>query len=89
MGRTIPSFRVAEEQEASEWKTYRLALSRKDRESFDEMLRSTKLYTSASSTAIRASRFEGMAMAMIFHHYKALAQLFVAASELVRTEGDG
>lgn len=89
MGRTIPSFRVAEAQEASEWKTYRLALSQNDREAFDEMLRSVRLYTSASSAAVRASKFEGMAMAIIFHHHKALAQLSGAASGLVHAEGGG
>lgn len=87
MGRTIPSFRIAEAQEASEWKGFRLALSRKDREAFDDMLCSARLYTSASSAAVRASKFEGMAMAIVFHHYKALARLVGAAAGLARSEG--
>jgi hypothetical protein len=87
MGRTIPSFRIAEAQEAAEWKSFRKALRRVDRVVFDEMLSSARLYTSASSAAIRASRFEGMAMAIIFHHYKTLMQLVGAASEINRVEG--
>lgn len=87
MGRTIPSFRIAEAQEAAEWKGFRLALSRRDREAFDDMLRSARLYTSASSAAVRASKFEGMAMAIVFHHYKALARLVGAAAGLARSEG--
>jgi len=80
MGRTIPSFRIAEAQEAAEWKSFRRALPRRDRVAFDEMLSSARLYTSASSAAVRASRFEGMAMAIIFHHYKILARSMGKAS---------
>lgn len=74
MGRTIPSFRMAEEQEAAEWRSFRKALPKDDRTAFDETLSSARLYTSASSAAVRTSKFEGMAMAIIFHHYKVLSQ---------------
>lgn len=79
MGRTIPSFRVAEEQEAAEWRSFRKALPKEDRAAFDEMLSSLRLYTSASSAAARASKFEGMAMAITFNHYKTLSQCVAAA----------
>ena len=72
MGRTIPSFRIAEAQEASEWKSFRRALPKEDRGAFDEMVSSARLYTSASSAAVRSSKFEGMAMAIVFHHYRML-----------------
>ena len=74
MGRTIPSFRIAEAQETAEWKPFRKALPRGDRVAFDEMISSARLYTSASSAAGRASKFEGMVMAVIFHHYRLLMQ---------------
>jgi hypothetical protein len=86
MGRTIPSFRIAEAQEAAEWKPFRRALPRDDRAIFDEMLGSARLHTSASSAAVRASRFEGMAMAMIFHHYRMLKQSTGAVSEIKHRE---
>jgi hypothetical protein len=82
MGRTIPSFRIAEAQEAAEWKSFRKTLTRMDRAAFDEMLSSARLYTSASSAAIRSSKFEGMAMAVIFHHYMMLAQSVGVVSEV-------
>ncbi len=72
MGRTVPSFRIAEAQEASEWKSFRKALPKEDRDVFDEMISSARLYTSASSAAVRTSKFEGMAMAIVFHHYRTL-----------------
>ncbi len=72
MGRTIPSFRIAEAQEVSEWKSFRRALPKEDREAFDEMINSARFHTSASSAAVRASKFEGMALAIVFHHYRTL-----------------
>ena len=88
MGRTIPSFRIAEAQEAAEWKSFRKALLPRDRATFDEILGSAKLYTSASSAAIRTSKFEGMIMAMIFHHYKLLVRAVGATSEMEPKEGE-
>ena len=79
MGRTIPSFRIAEEQEAAEWRSFRKALPKEDRAAFDEMLSSARLFTPASSAAVRSSKFEGMAMAIIFSHYKILSRCVVAA----------
>ncbi|HYC26418.1 MAG TPA: hypothetical protein VEB67_00155 [Nitrososphaerales archaeon] len=87
MGRTIPSFRIAEAQEVSEWRPFRKALSKKDRMVFDQMLNSARLYTSASSAAVRTSKFEGMAMALIFHHHRTLARAVGAATEMGREPG--
>ena len=88
MGRTVPSFRIAEDQETGEWRAFRKALPRRDRAAFDGMLSTARLYTSASSAAVRASRFEGMAMAIIFHHQRLLARALGTTSE-VRREDDG
>lgn len=86
MGRTIPSFRIAEAQELAEWKPYRKALPGKDRAAFDGMVSSARLYTSASSAAVRTSRFEGTAMAVVFHHYKVLARSVGIISEITKGE---
>jgi hypothetical protein len=83
MGRTIPSFRIAEAQEAAEWRSFRNALPKRDRVLFDDVLNSARLYTSASSSAVRPSKFEGMVMAIIFHHYGELRRL-IEASEIRR-----
>lgn len=86
MGRTIPSFRIAETQEAREWKSFRSALPRDDKLAFDRMLSTARLYTSASSAAVRTSRFEGMAMAVIFHHQRLLTRATEAISEIKQRE---
>jgi len=88
MGRTIPSFRIAEAQEVAEWKAFRKALPRRDRAVFDEMLSSARLYTSASSAAVRTSKFEGMAMAIIFHHYRVLMRSMGTVPEIGPRRGD-
>jgi hypothetical protein len=88
MGRTVPSFRIAEAQEVGEWKAFRKALPKRDRPAFDRMLRAARLYTSASSAAVRASRFEGMTMAVIFHHQRLLTRALGTISE-VRLEESG
>jgi len=84
MGRTIPSFRIAEAQELAEWRSYRKALPKKDRATFDSMLSSARLYTSASSAAVRTSKFEGTVMAVVFHHYKMLAKSVGIVSETAK-----
>lgn len=89
MGRTIPSFRIAEAQEAAEWRSFRKALPPRDRPAFDEMIVSARLYTSASSAAVRTSKFEGMAMAIIFHHYRTLMRSVGIVSEIKHREGGG
>ncbi len=86
MGRTIPSFRIAQAQELAEWKSYRKALPKKDRVAFDSMLGSARLYTSASSAAVRTSKFEGIMMAVVFHHYKMLARSVGIVSEITKGE---
>ncbi len=88
MGRTIPSFRIAEAQETSEWKSFRKALPRDDKPVFDRMLDTARLYTSASSSAVRTSRFEGMAMAIIFHHQTLLTRAVGAISEVKKGESE-
>ena len=75
MGRTVPSFRMAEMQEVGQWREFRRSLPRRERRDFDDMLDTARLYISASSFAVRTSRLEGMAMALLFHHYKQLQQL--------------
>jgi len=57
-------------------------LPRGDRSAFDETLSSARLYTSASSAAVRSSKFEGMAMAIVFHHYRTLMRSVGVVSKL-------
>ena len=86
MGRTVPSFRIAEALEIKGWKPFRMALPKKERAVLDEMLNTARLYASASSSAVRASKFEGMLIAIIFHHYKVLTGIAEEIAELKRQQ---
>ncbi len=72
MGRTIPSFRIAESQEIVKWAPFRRALPKRERKVFDGMMNTARLYVSASSAAVRTSKFEGLLMPIIFGHYREL-----------------
>ena len=75
MGRTIPSFRLSQLYEESEWKPFRNALDRPDRKEFDRMFAASRLYVSACSYATRPVRIHAIFIAMAFHHHKQLAEI--------------
>jgi len=76
MGRTIPSFRVASEIEIRKWRSFRHALDKKDRKTFDEMLYIPRLYNVAGTMACRPILIHVILMSIIFEHYKQLSKIF-------------
>ena len=72
MGRTIPSYRIATEIERNKWKTFRQALSKKDKKMFDEIMSYPRLYNSAGSNACKPVLLHPILMSIIFEHYKQL-----------------
>ncbi len=75
MGRTIPSYRMVLEEEIAGWKKFGIALRQEDRDLFEEMLNTCRLYASASGAATRPIPAEAMFMAILLHHQKMLSQL--------------
>ncbi len=75
MGRTVPSFRIALYQEERQWRKFRLSLCKKDRELFNEMFATSRLYISACMMVCRPVRLESIFMAIIFHHFKQILSL--------------
>jgi hypothetical protein len=49
MGSTIPSFRIASAMEEQNWKSFRKALDKSDRKTFDDLFFIAHLYNSACS----------------------------------------
>jgi len=82
MGRTVPSFRIALEQEIASWSGYRRSLGIMHRDILDQMFNTARTYCSASSNAVRPVRFEGMFMAMMFDHARRFEKLSVAVERL-------
>jgi len=89
MGRTIPSFRIALEQEIATWSAYRRSLGVTAREALDSMFGKARTYCSASSNAVRPVRFQGMLMALIFDHEKRIESLAAQVERLRLEMQDG
>jgi hypothetical protein len=81
VGRTVPSFRLAQIYEECEWKEFRHALSKSERKEFDKMFATSRLYISACSYATKPVRIQPILMSMIFHHYKQLLDISKTLSE--------
>ena len=75
MGRTIPSYRLALEEEIKAWKGFQDALRAPDREVFEDLLDQCRLYASAGGMAVRPKIIEAMFMTALFAHHKMLKEL--------------
>ena len=75
MGRTIPSFRMLLNEEIARWREFRSKLSKEDRKTFDELMNSSKLHSSAASCSLRTNVFEALSMAIILDHQKTLENI--------------
>jgi len=75
MGRTIPSFRIALEQEIASWKDFRKSLSKGSRAELEDLFTAARNHYSASSNAVRPVRFQAMFMGIAFAQGKRLENL--------------
>ncbi len=65
MGKTVPAYRMALEEEISRWSGFARALRRSDREAFDELMDMCRNYASESSCATNPIVFEPMVMSIL------------------------
>jgi hypothetical protein len=76
VGLTIPSFRQLLEIEKLDWSDFKKKLStKKDKQAFDAVFESAKLYTSYLSNAVNPIVFESVMMGHLFRNYKALLEI--------------
>jgi len=75
MGRTIPSFRLALADEQAQWSEYRKCLSKRERQAFDEMFATVRLYISACSMAAKPERLYVIMASILLQHYIDLAEI--------------
>ena len=85
MGRTIPSFTLALNEEESEWRQFRKYLDRKDRGVFDEMFAVPKLYISSCMASANPVVIEPIFLSALFHNHKQLDQM-IARMERISGE---
>ena len=70
MGRTIPSFRIALMQEEMQWKSFRKALDKSERKTFDRLFLASRLHISACMMAAKPVRIHSIFMAILLYQYK-------------------
>ncbi len=86
MGRTIPSYRMAIDIEIAEWKLFRDALRKPERDIFENMLLRSKLYASAAGMAVRPVVLEAIFMSILLDHHKRLLELAANIEKLKNPE---
>ena len=75
MGKTVPSYRVALENEIKRWDGFAKALRNDDREAFEQMMNACRNYASAASNATRPVLSEAMFMSILLAQQKALMEI--------------
>ncbi len=85
MGKTVPSYRMALEDEIYRWKNFRNALpNEEERAAFDDLADMCRNLASASSCACNPVIFEPMAMSIMLAQRKKVLKLENKLNELLR-----
>jgi len=75
LGKTVPSYRMALENEIKKWDGFSKALRNDDREAFEQMMNACRNYASAGSNATRPVLLEAMFMSILLAQQKALTEI--------------
>lgn len=75
MGRTVPTYRMTLEAMINGWGDYRRALSKEDREIFDEMTNRARLHGSACTYAAFSDPLEGALLSILLEQEKEIRRL--------------
>jgi hypothetical protein len=75
MGKTVPAYRMALEEEISRWSGFARALRKPDRESFDELMDMCRSFASAGGNATNPILFEPFVISIILGQQKRILAL--------------
>jgi len=75
MGRTVPTYRMTLESIIQSWSDYRRALTKEDREIFDQMANRARLHASASTYAAFSDPVEGALLSILLEQEKEIQRL--------------
>jgi len=75
MGRTVPSFRPALEQEIESWKDFKRALRPEDQKIFDKLMNFARIHSDAGSLAARPMLSEILFMSYAIEQEKKIESL--------------
>lgn len=70
MGKTVPAYRMALEEEINRWSGFARALRKPDREAFDELMDMYRSFAMAGSNATNPILFESMIMSILLFQQK-------------------
>ncbi len=88
MGRTVPSFRIALEQEIALWQEFRQVLRPKDRAVFDKLMDEARTHSDAGMLVNRPVLLDSVFMAILLEQQKEIERLSTQLDQLKRTPGD-
>ena len=75
MGKTVPSYRMALEDEIGRWSGFAKALRIEDKEAFDAIMDACRSYASAGSNATQPLLFEPMIISILVSLQKKVTRL--------------
>jgi hypothetical protein len=75
VGRTVPSFRIALEQEIALWQPFRKAIRIKDRPTFDSLMSKARVHSDAGMLANRPVILDTVFMAILLEQQKEIDHL--------------
>jgi hypothetical protein len=75
VGRTVPSFRIALEQEIALWQPFRKAIRIKDRPTFDSLMGKARVHSDAGMLANRPVILDTVFMAILLEQQKEINHL--------------
>lgn len=82
MGRTVPSYRIALEEEIKTWEGFRKALRMDDAEAFEQMMNACRSHASAAGSATRTDILEAMFMSILLSQQKDMMEIKKEIAEL-------
>ena len=84
MGKTVPSYRMALEEEINRWKHFRdTLLNEEDKQAFDNLMDFCRMTAMAAQNACRPILFEPMVISMLLGQQKKLMHLEHRLEKLV------
>ena len=86
MGRTLPSFRIALDQEINSWTNYRRGLRIEDREYFDNVMRYARMHSDAGSLAARMLLSENVFLSALIEQDKRIVELKTEIERLKKNQ---
>lgn len=75
MGKTVPSYRMALEDEILGWRKFAEAQDTQDQDAFNVLMDASRNYCMAAGNATRPVVFEAMAMSIMLYQQKKLDKL--------------